>query len=269
MPKKPNVRTHLHPMPKVRSIPKARLKDLPFNRILPNMTTLIALCTGLTAIRFALMENYEFAVIAIIIAAILDAMDGRLARLLGTSTHFGAELDSLADIVSFGVAPAVVLYVSALHQWKGFGWAIALFFVICQALRLARFNVDNIKTETKPAWTRSYFTGVPAPTGALLVLLAMEASFAIELPLANIPALNAFLLVTVGLLMISRIPTFSLKGQQIPRHRVLPLMVVVGIIITAMINAPWYTLVIAGIGYLVSIPFSASAYKRRMHAESA
>ncbi len=250
------------------AIAKARIKDLPFNRILPNVTTLIALCTGLSAIRFALMGNYEFAVTAIIIAAIFDAMDGRLARFLGTDTHFGAELDSLSDIVSFGVAPAVVLYITALHQWKGLGWAIALFFVTCSALRLARFNVTNFKDEDTPSWTKRYFAGVPAPTGALLVLLAMIVSFATELPLLSMPSVNAFLLVVVGLLMISRVPTFSLKGHQIPQRKVLPLMLMAGVLIAAMINAPWHTLVLVAAAYILSIPFSSRLYNRQHMLEN-
>lgn len=254
--------------PKVLSSAKPRLKELPFSRLLPNITTLLSLCTGLTAIRFALVERYEMAVIAILISSILDAMDGRLARALGVASHFGAELDSLSDFVAFGVAPAVVLYVSALDQWGSKGWAIALFFVICSALRLARFNTDIIKKVSQPAWMGRYFTGVPTPAGAYLVLLPMMFGFAVENPIFTSPVVSAIMLILSGILMISRVPTFSTKGRQIHQSMILPCMLVAGLLITALITDFWVTLFGLGTLYLLSIPISYRSYQRDLKAQA-
>lgn len=242
---------------------KPRLQAFPIARIIPNVTTLLALCTGLSGIRFVMLERYEVAVAAVLIAGILDALDGRLARMLGVASHFGAELDSFSDFVSFGVAPGVMLYMTSLYQWHGFGWAIVLFYVICQALRLARFNTDSLKLEPKPLWAKKYSTGVPAPAGAMLALMGMILSFALDVPLFDSPWMNAFCLICSGLLMVSRIPTFLMKGQQIHYRRVLPLMLLAGLVVTALVNAPWATLFVAGIIYLCSIPFSYMSYKRQ------
>ncbi len=247
-----------------RSSPKERLQELPISRILPNMITLIALCTGLSAIRFALMERYEMAVIAILIAAILDAMDGRLARMLGSASRFGAELDSLSDMINFGVTPAVVLYISSLHQWRGFGWAIVLFYVICSGLRLARFN--TALDTPQPDWARKFFTGVPIPAGAFLALMGMMLELATDVLLINWPVVHACLLIISGLLLITRLPTFSLKGTKVPQRMVLPLMLFVGITIIALINAFWYALFAIGLGYMCTFPFSYRAYQKKSRA---
>lgn len=249
--------------PENKPSPKERLQELPISRVLPNIITLVALCTGLSAIRFALLEKYEMAVIAILIAAILDAMDGRLARLLGTSSRFGAELDSLSDMINFGVAPSVVLYVSSLHQWHGFGWALVLFYVICSGLRLARFNTA-LDTQ-QPEWTQGFFTGVPIPAGAFLALMGMMLQNATEVFLVQWPVVHGFLLVFAGLLLVSRLPTYSLKGSRIPQRLLLPLMLLVGITIAALINAFWYTLFAIGIGYVCTFPFSYRSYQKLKH----
>src|SRR5947209_11559527 len=146
------------------------LRGFSINRLIPNVLTLAALCSGLTAIRFALQADMKLAVIAIIVAAIFDALDGRVARRLGVASRFGAELDSLSDFLCFGVAPALVLYLSSLHEGGALGWVVTLMFPICSALRLARFNTGLVSDTPPPAWTGSYFTGVPAPAGALLAL---------------------------------------------------------------------------------------------------
>lgn len=245
-------------------VSKQRLQALPFSRLLPNITTLMSLCTGLSAVRFAMIDRYEMAVIAILIAAILDAMDGRIARMLGVSSHFGAELDSLSDFVSFGVAPAMVLYVGSLHAWGGFGWAIVLFFVICQALRLARFNTAMLNKEEQPEWKGRFFMGVPAPMGALLALLPMMFSFAMETTFTIIPYIYAFSLLAAGALMVSKLPTFSTKGRHIPQHLVLPFMLGAGLVITALINAFWSTLTVAGLVYMVGFYFSYKSYQNQM-----
>jgi CDP-diacylglycerol---serine O-phosphatidyltransferase len=242
---------------------KQRFKDLPFSRLLPNITTLMSLCTGLSAVRFAMADRYELAVIAILIAAILDAMDGRLARMLGVDSHFGAELDSLSDFVSFGVAPALVLYVGSLHEWKGFGWAICLFFVICSALRLARFNTALLLKDELPDWKTRFFTGVPAPLGAFLALLPMMFVFALEESYSFMPYLYGLSLLGAGSLMVSKLPTYSSKGRHVSQGMVLPFMLGAGLCVTALINAFWFTLSIVGVLYLGSLYFSYKSYRRQ------
>lgn len=247
-------------------VSRQRLQALPFSRLLPNITTLMSLCTGLSSIKFALEGRFEIAVIAILIAGILDAMDGRLARMLGASSHFGAELDSLSDFVSFGVAPAMVLYIGALHQWGGFGWAIALFFVICSALRLARFNTTLLIKEELPEWMAGFFVGVPAPAGAFLAVLPLMFSFAMAENYVIMPILYSISLLTAGALMVSKIPTYSTKGRHVPQKYILPYMLGAGVTITALINAFWFTLTIAGIVYLSSLFFSHKAFENKKSA---
>ncbi len=156
---------------------RPRIKAVAFNRLLPNIVTVLALCAGLTAIRFGFQARWELAVMAIILAAIFDALDGRLARLVGGSTKFGAELDSLSDFISFGVAPAVLLYFWTLQHARGVGWALALLFAVCAALRLARFNT-KLGVSDMPPWAYNYFTGVPAPGAAGLLLMPMTVTVA-------------------------------------------------------------------------------------------
>ncbi|MEX2009644.1 MAG: CDP-diacylglycerol--serine O-phosphatidyltransferase, partial [Dongiaceae bacterium] len=160
----------------MRTRSRPRLRDQSFNRLIPNILTVLALCAGLTSIRFAFQERWEMAVFAIVIAGVLDGLDGRIARLLDGSSKFGAELDSLSDFLAFGVAPALLLYYFTMKSVVGIGWALALLFAVCCALRLARFNtkVDNADL---PAWTGRFFTGVPAPAGAGLALLPVFATF--------------------------------------------------------------------------------------------
>lgn len=241
-----------------------RIKALPFSHLIPNITTLMALCTGLSAIRFALLGRLEYAVIAIVVAAILDGMDGRLARMLGVSSHFGAELDSLSDFVSFGVAPAMIIYLSTIHVLGGFGWAVALFFIICSALRLARFNTSLIDTEPIPDWMKNYFIGVPAPAGAFLALMPFMIRFAIESSYEWISFLSVISLLLSGMLMVSKIPTFSAKGIHVPQSWILPLMLGVGVVITGLINAFWFTFFLIGFVYLLSIFFSWRLFKSRL-----
>lgn len=243
-----------------KQLPPRTLKAPHLVRIIPNAITITALCTGLSAIRFALLERWEFAVSLILLAAILDALDGRIARFLRADSAFGAELDSLSDFISFGVAPAVLLYLYTLHLWKGTGWALALFFSTCMALRLARFNTNiNIP---KPDWAKSFSVGVPAPAGAVLGLLPLMFSFAIEENFQNYPYLFAVSLLFSGLLMISRIPTFVIKNVPIPHHYVRLLLMLVAIIMAALFSAPWWTLTIGAVLYLFSIPASLMVYRR-------
>lgn len=234
-------------------------------RIIPNAITITALCTGLSAIRFALMERWELAVSLILIAAILDAMDGRIARLLRADSHFGAELDSLSDFISFGVAPAVVIYLYSLQVWKGTGWALALFFSTCMALRLARFNTSI--DAPMPEWTKGFSVGVPAPAGAVLGLLPLMVSFALEISFQATPLLFAISLLLSGFLMISRIPTFVLKNVRVPHPFVRPLLMMVAVFMAALFSVPWWILSIGTIIYLLSIPVSLVSYRKKKIGE--
>jgi CDP-diacylglycerol--serine O-phosphatidyltransferase len=240
----------------------SRIQELPFSRLIPNIVTLSSICVGFSSVKFALMDRFELAVTAIFIAAILDTLDGRIARLLGTDSHFGAELDSLADFVCFGAAPALVIYLSSLHHLGNVGWSVVLFFIMCQALRLARFNTDSFKPEAKPPWAIFFFTGIPAPAGALLSLFLLMLGFATGHGFSFEPTMNAVLLVLVGLMMISRIPTFSLKGCKIKQDYQLPLMLAFGATIISFINEPWFTLCGFGMAYVLTIPFSYRLFKK-------
>lgn len=240
-------------------------------QLLPNMVTVMALCIGLSAIRFALNKQWEFAVIAILIAAVLDAMDGRLARLLGSETDFGAELDSLSDFISFGVAPAIVIYLFKLHQWKSIGWGIALFFSTCMALRLARFNVHRLallppSPATLPSSGVSFLTGVPAPAGAFLALFPLMLNFVLE-PVVFPTVIFAFFMVITAFLMISRLPTFSLKKIHLPPRRMPTALLGVALLASMLFSAPWETLCLSGFLYLGSIPLSIALKSRQRKKE--
>jgi CDP-diacylglycerol--serine O-phosphatidyltransferase len=200
------------------------------------------------------MAKWEMAVGAIFIAAILDVLDGRLARFLGSASSFGAELDSLSDLVSFGVAPAILLYLHSLHQWKGMGWAICLFFVVCGALRLARFNTNL--TQDSPL-SGNFFTGVPITIGASLSMIPLMMDFISTSPWVATPETNGVSLTVLGFLMISRIPTFSLKKVHVSQQWVIPMLIGVALLGAAVVNAPWLTLIVAGTLYSVLIPVSA------------
>lgn len=243
--------------------PPQRLRNLPLNTLAPNILTIIALCSGLTAIRFALLGQFKFAVMAIAIAALFDMLDGRVARLLKGASRFGAELDSLSDFLSFGVAPAMVLYFWTLHDLGNgnTGWLVVLAYSVCTALRLARFNTALDDTE-KPQWTGSFFTGIPSPAGAGLALLFLIISLEMESDFFRSPALNALWLLIIGGLMISRVPTFSFKRVRVPREYVGLVLLGVGLLAAALLNQPWYTLAAIELAYLGSIPFSIRAHER-------
>jgi CDP-diacylglycerol--serine O-phosphatidyltransferase len=231
------------------------------------MLTLLALCAGLTAIRFGLNGQWENAVLAVMVAAILDGLDGRIARILKGSSKFGAELDSLADFVSFGVVPALLLYLWTMDSLGRFGWILTLIFAVACVLRLARFNTF-LEDPDRPAWASNFFTGVPAPMGAALVLLPMMLSFQFGATFFRSPIVVSVFLVGVGALMVSRLPTFSFKKFKVPNHWVLPTMLIVGLYGALLINAPWMTIAITLLAYSVSIPFGYRAY-RRMEERSA
>jgi CDP-diacylglycerol--serine O-phosphatidyltransferase len=243
---------------------RRRLSDLSFNRMVPNVLTLLALCAGMTAIRYAVSGDFQYAVFAIIAAGIFDGLDGRLARLLKATTQFGAELDSLADFISFGVAPAAVLYLWTMTQLHSVGWAIVLFYAVCCALRLARFNTQLV-TETPP-WAANFFSGAPAPAGAGLIMLPMFISFEWGDWIARSPYLNAVWISGVALMMISTVPTVSLKRIRIPHRFVLPTLLGIGIMAGFFTTSPWPTLTFVGALYLASIPLTIRAATRARRA---
>lgn len=253
------------PRKRMASQTRARLSGLNFNRLIPNILTVLALCAGLTAILYGYQGRWKFAVLAIVVAAILDALDGRVARLLGGSTKFGAELDSLSDFISFGVAPALLVFLWTLHSAKEIGWVITLVFAVCAALRLARFNT-RLGVSDMPAWASNYFTGVPAPAGGGLVLLPMTLSFTLEHPALAHPAINIPVMIAVAFLMISRIPTYALKQVRVPHRLVLPFLLLVGLTAALLAMATWFTISAFLIAYLVSIPFSVKSYRKLANA---
>ena len=240
---------------------KKRFKGLSINRMIPNMLTLLALSAGLTAIRFALDRQWEFAVLAIVVAAILDALDGRIARLLKGSSKFGAELDSLSDFVCFGVSPGLILYLWTMQEAGKFGWVLVMLFSICCGLRLARFNV-MLEDPDAPVWKNRFFIGVPAPMGGALVLLPMVFSFQISDIYFRQPWISGVFLVVIASMMVSTIPTYSFKSLKISRQWVLPTMLITVGIIVSIINAPWVSLSLMGCAYITTIPLSYRAHKK-------
>lgn len=242
-----------------------RIRALPFNRLIPNILTVLALCAGLTAILYGFQSRWDMAVLAILFAAVLDALDGRVARLLGGATKFGAELDSLSDFVSFGVAPALLIFLWTLHGLKGVGWVIALVFAVCVALRLARFNT-RLGVSDMPSWASNFFTGVPAPAGGGLVLLPLMIHLETGAAFMAHPFVNGVVAIMVAYLMISRIPTFSFKQMHIPHRFVLPFLLFVGLLAALMATAIWATLSVMMFLYLLTIPFSIRSYARQKAA---
>lgn len=237
------------------------VKSLSFNRMLPNLITLLALSAGLTAIRYGLREEFERAVIAIFFAAVFDGIDGRIARMLRSTSKFGAELDSLSDVVSFGVAPALLVYMWAMGSAGSVGWAVCVIFALCMALRLARFNT-MLGEPDLPSYAHNYFVGVPAPAAAFLAILPMVLSFEFDGGFFSSPLLVGAVMLTVAFLMVSRIPTFSMKRFRVPARWVVPLMLVVGLLAALLVTEPWATLGLIGVAYLVSIPFAAASFRR-------
>ncbi len=238
---------------------RSRLKGQSINMLIPNILTVLALCAGMTAIRFGIQGKWEAAVFALMASGIFDALDGRIARLLGGTSQFGAELDSLSDFVSFGVAPAVVLYFWTMGTARGVGWALVLLFSVCCALRLARFNTKSRESDL-PAWAYNYFTGVPAPAGAAIVLLPMLLSFEFGPAYFQSPILNGIIIVSTAALEVSRIPTYSFKKFKVPHGLVLPTLLLVGLLAAFLVSAPWETCIAVLLAYIASIPFSMRSF---------
>lgn len=254
--------------PRLKRVRQQFARQIPVRPLLPNVVTLLALCAGLTSLRMSIEGRFDLAIAAIAIAAILDAIDGRVARFLRTTSRFGAELDSLTDFVNFGVAPAILLFVWTLAEVRSLGWIAALIFAICGALRLARFNVA-LDNPNRPEWQANYFVGVPAPAGAMTVLLPVYMEF-VGAPHGfwTAPLVLVYML-AIALLMVSRVPTFSgkLVGRRISRDMVLPLFVVVVAVVALLVTYPWETASVGAIAYLASLPVSWNFYHRRERTE--
>ena len=253
-----------------RSIPRRnrlrRFQRIPMRFVLPNLVTLLAICLGLTGVRFAIEGYFDMAVYAIIVAAILDGLDGRIARALKGTSRFGAELDSLADFVDFGVAPALVLYFWSMHEHRSIGWFAALIFAIAGALRLARFNV-MIDDPNKPAWSGNFFVGMPAPAGAVLVMLPLYLHFGLGMAndRAYVPFEIAYVLF-IAFLMASRIPHFSGKRVgRVPREWFIPVLLGILALLLLIVMFPMQMLFVLSLAYLLLIPLSVRrflAYQR-------
>jgi len=242
---------------------RRRFRLIPVRTLLPNVITLLALCAGLTAIRLAVEEKLEWAVAAIVFAALLDGIDGRVARMLKGTSKFGAELDSLADFVNFGVAPALMLYFWGLHEMGNGGWIAAMVFAICTGLRLARFNV-MIDDPNRPLWAGNFFTGVPAPAGAITVLLPIYVYFLGMPRLAFVAPVTFIYTLAIAFLMVSRLPVFSGKrvGKRVAPEMVLPVFVAVVLFFALLVSYPWIVLTIGTVCYLACLPLGVLSYRR-------
>ena len=242
-----------------------RHNKIPVRMLVPNVFTLLSLCAGLTAIRMAIELRYELAIVLVVIAALLDGVDGRLARALRAQSRFGAELDSLADFVNFGVAPAVIVFIWGLGGLpRGFGWIVALVFALATGLRLARFNT-MIDVE-KPKWQSEYFTGMPAPAGAITVLLPLYLDGLGLFDVRTWPWLIALYTAGMAALLVSTIPTFSgkLMGERISREYVLPAFVCIAALAALLVTYPYGTLTLVTLLYLGTIPISYNRFQQKL-----
>lgn len=246
-----------------------RHRQIPVRALLPNFFTLLSLCAGLTAIRVAIEQKFEIALLLIAAAALIDGIDGRLARALKVPSRFGAELDSLADTVNFGVAPALLLYIWGLGGMRGFGWVAALVFACCMALRLARFNAA-LDTD-KPKWMSNYFTGIPAPAGAITVLLPFYLNGLDIVNVRDYPFLIALYVLGIAFMLVSTIPTWSgkLLGERISRELVLPIFALAALVVGLLWSYPYATVSLLVLAYLALIPLSYRRFQTRLAADEA
>jgi CDP-diacylglycerol--serine O-phosphatidyltransferase len=252
--------------PRSAELRRRRFRPIPVRMLVPNFITLLAICAGLTAIRLSTEGRMELAVAAIVFAAVLDGIDGRVARMIKGQSKFGAELDSLADFVNFGVAPGLILYFWQLHELRDGGWIASMVFAISGGLRLARFNA-TMDDPNKPAFAANYFTGVPAPAGAITVLLPIYLGFlGVSQPPAILTALYTLL---IAFLMVSRLPVLSGKTfrMRVPPELVLPVFVGVILFIALLISYPWHILSVGSVLYVLSLPWGWKSY--RDHARKA
>ncbi|MDP1974922.1 MAG: CDP-diacylglycerol--serine O-phosphatidyltransferase [Alphaproteobacteria bacterium] len=243
----------------MKKLREERSKILSFNQMLPNIISLGALCSGLTALRFALNDKFHWAVILVVFAAFLDNLDGRVARMVGVNdSGFGAELDSLCDLVNFGVAPALVLYLWTLKTVPSIGWLVVLIYCICGALRLARFNTQPSKTPQGPS---AYFSGTPIPAGAGFVLFPIMLSYALNTEWTRTPWLVIPIMLISSALMVSRVPCYSFKRLRIPVKFVLPILIGIGAFVAFISSSPWFALIAIVVLYAGSIPFAMHSAK--------
>ncbi len=229
--------------------------------LLPNTLTIFGVCLGLSSIKFALDQNYSIAIIAIGFAAILDTLDGRVARLIKGTSKVGKELDSLTDVISFGVAPGFIMYFWALNEIGKFGWMFVLVYIVCCALRLARFNLTVI--EENESWKINFFEGVPSPAAAGLVLLPLILQLSELIQFENYALLSSIAFLTTSFLMVSKIPTYSLKRIIIPRRTTIFLLLGIGIYLSLLIFYIFETLFFTGLIYITLIPISYFHHKQK------
>jgi len=227
--------------------------------LLPNTLTIFGVCLGLSSIKFAIDLNYGMAIIAIGFAAILDTLDGRVARLIRGTSKVGKELDSLTDVISFGVAPGFIMYFWALNELEKFGWMMVLIYTVCCALRLARFNLTVI--DESETWKINFFEGVPSPAAAGLVLLPLILNLSGLIQFENYAVLSSAAILTTSILMVSKLPTYSLKRILIPRHLAIFLLLGIGIYVSLLIFYTFETLFITGLIYIILIPISFFHYR--------
>ncbi|MFO1037159.1 MAG: CDP-diacylglycerol--serine O-phosphatidyltransferase [Geminicoccaceae bacterium] len=230
-----------------------RRRHPPLLHLLPNIITIAGLCAGMTSIRYALDARWELAASLLVAAAVLDGLDGRSARMLNLTSKLGAQLDSLADFLSFGVAPAVLVYLWSLHEVRGVGWALAMLFATCCALRLARFNTE-IDLPDRPRWASYFFTGIPAPAAAGLAITPLMWSFVVGEGVTTGWTVNAIMFVFVAFMMVSRVPTFSAKRVRVKPEQVLPVLLFASVLIVGLITETWATFCIIAALYIASIP---------------
>jgi len=252
--------------------PRTRVRGPSFNRLIPNILTMLGLCAGLSGMRFALEHQFAHAAVALLIAACIDGLDGRIARLLRGTTRFGAEFDSLSDFVCLGVAPSFVLLIWCLEDAGRYAFVPCIMFTVCMALRLARFNA-SLDDDDKPDYSANFFTGVPAPAGAGIVLfpvfLGLEADRMHAEGLAafaRAPIVSAVCLILTGLLLVSTLPVWSFKNFKVPARYVLPLMLGTGLYAAVLVADPWGALAAAGLFYVAILPFSRRSYHRLKRA---
>ena len=226
--------------------------------ILPNILTLIGVCIGLTSIKFAFDGKFELSIVAVIVAGIIDGLDGRIARLIKGTSKVGKELDSLTDVISFGVAPAFIMFFWSMSEIGRLGWLISLIYVVCVALRLARFNVNS---EAEPSWRDNFFEGIPSPAGGVLVLMPLIYSFSeIQFIKLNYQIIVPILFIFISILLISKIPTYSLKKIVVPRSASIFLLLVIVLYFGLLLIYTFNTLIISGIIYILMIPISSTHF---------
>ena len=247
---------------------RRKMKSFSVRAIAPNAVTLLAFCTGLTSIRFALAGKWELALAAIMLAAVFDGLDGTVARLLRSTSKFGAELDSLSDVVAFGVVPAFLIYHWSLESLDRLGWAVCLIYTVAMLLRLARFNA-RMEDENEPRKKMGYLTGIPAPMGAGLLLapIMLDVGYTGDLT-QQYPYILAGYTILISLLIVSTLPTISMKFVKVPRDSFIATMLIIGIVFALLFVYTWGVLLAVGVFYLISVPWCYISYRRRLKAEN-